>query len=189
MRTAAPAGALAANGRPCPVGNKGRPLLPARGLSRAFRVTKRQSRPRCSSESEIETEETSADELSTFESDLDRRRRKIEELRKAETFMVVDAEDATCSKCGYEYSMKKGDPQFPIAPGTNFEELPTDYQCPLCGAPKAEFKSKQKVVAGFAANQGYGFGGNSLTAEQKQLLIWSSFGVAVALFLSGYLLT
>lgn len=44
-----------------------------------------------------------------------------------------------CNVCGYEYDPDNVDPDSGIAPGTAFEDLPDDYVCPLCGAPKSEF--------------------------------------------------
>jgi len=45
------------------------------------------------------------------------------------------------------------------------------------------------TIAGFAENQGYGFGGNSLTEDDKNLLIFGGIGFFFVLLLSGYLLT
>ena len=47
-----------------------------------------------------------------------------------------------CHVCGYVYDPAKGDRTGGIAPGTAFEELPDDWECPICGAEKSEF-SKQ----------------------------------------------
>ena len=44
-----------------------------------------------------------------------------------------------CQLCGYEYIPQKGDPENGIAPGTKFEDLPNDFECPLCGAGKDSF--------------------------------------------------
>ena len=38
-----------------------------------------------------------------------------------------------CTVCGYIYNEAVGDPEHGIAPGTRFEDLPADYECPLCG--------------------------------------------------------
>lgn len=44
-----------------------------------------------------------------------------------------------CTVCGYIYDPEAGDP--PIAkPGTTFEDLPEDWVCPVCGAPKDMFE-------------------------------------------------
>ena len=45
-----------------------------------------------------------------------------------------------CTVCGYVYDEERGDPENDIDPGTEFEELPDDWVCPLCGAPKAQFE-------------------------------------------------
>lgn len=45
-----------------------------------------------------------------------------------------------CKVCGYIYDPAKGDPDNGQAPGTKFENLPDDWVCPLCGAPKSEFE-------------------------------------------------
>lgn len=50
-----------------------------------------------------------------------------------------------CMVCGYEYDEAKGIPEAGIAAGTKWEDLPLDWVCPLCGAPKSQFeKSLQK---------------------------------------------
>ena len=49
---------------------------------------------------------------------------EIERLRQAEKFMVVGTGEATCMGCGYEYSPKNGDPEYPITPGTYFTVRP-----------------------------------------------------------------
>ena len=48
-----------------------------------------------------------------------------------------------CELCGYVYDPTVGDPDNGIAPGTEFDELPEDWVCPLCGATKEDF---EKVV-------------------------------------------
>lgn len=45
-----------------------------------------------------------------------------------------------CGICGYIYDPSIGDPDAGIEPGTPFEELPDDWECPVCGAPKEEFR-------------------------------------------------
>ena len=44
-----------------------------------------------------------------------------------------------CSICGYVYDPAVGDPDNGVAPGTKFEDIPEDWVCPTCGAPKSEF--------------------------------------------------
>jgi len=38
-----------------------------------------------------------------------------------------------CRLCGYIYSPLRGEPQYGIPAGTEFDDLPEDYVCPLCG--------------------------------------------------------
>ena len=42
-----------------------------------------------------------------------------------------------CGICGHIYDPKKGDEG--AAPGTAFADLPDDWCCPVCGAPKTKF--------------------------------------------------
>lgn len=48
-----------------------------------------------------------------------------------------------CELCGYEYDPKAGDPENGIEPGTDFEDLPEDWACPLCGAEKDDFEGME----------------------------------------------
>jgi rubredoxin len=45
-----------------------------------------------------------------------------------------------CGVCGYIYDPAAGDPDGDIPPGTAFEKLPDDWECPVCGAAKSEFE-------------------------------------------------
>lgn len=45
-----------------------------------------------------------------------------------------------CTVCGYIYDPEVGDPDGGIKPGTSFNDLPDDWECPLCGAGKDEFE-------------------------------------------------
>jgi len=44
-----------------------------------------------------------------------------------------------CKLCSYIYDPEKGDPESGIPPNTPFENLPPDWVCPQCGAPKDQF--------------------------------------------------
>ncbi|WP_305907778.1 rubredoxin [Methylomarinum sp. Ch1-1] len=44
-----------------------------------------------------------------------------------------------CKTCGHIYDEAKGDPDSGIAPGTRWEDLPDDWECPQCGAVKVMF--------------------------------------------------
>lgn len=45
-----------------------------------------------------------------------------------------------CELCGYYYRTEKGDVENGIEAGTDFEDLPADWTCPLCGASKDDFE-------------------------------------------------
>ena len=45
-----------------------------------------------------------------------------------------------CVLCEYRYRPHKGDIDNGIEPGTEFDELPEDWVCPLCGASKDDFE-------------------------------------------------
>ena len=46
-----------------------------------------------------------------------------------------------CVICDYIYDPALGDPGNGVPPGTAFEDLPSDWACPLCGADKSNFES------------------------------------------------
>lgn len=48
----------------------------------------------------------------------------------------------TCDVCGYVYDPEKGDPDNGVQPGTSFEDIPEDWKCPVCGAPKKSFSKE-----------------------------------------------
>jgi rubredoxin len=45
----------------------------------------------------------------------------------------------TCTICGYVYDPAKGDPENGVTPGTSWDDVPADWECPICGAPKEDF--------------------------------------------------
>lgn len=47
-----------------------------------------------------------------------------------------------CDVCGWEYDPEVGDAEHGIEPGTQFEDLPEDFVCPLCGVGKDEFTAE-----------------------------------------------
>jgi len=105
-----------------------------------------------------------------------------------ERFAVIGQGDHQCQSCMYEYKPKVGDEFYPVAAGTQFKDLPSDWRCPTCGADKSKFKSLGKRVAGFEQNQGYGLGTNSMTEGEKSQLIYGALAFFFACFIAGYLL-
>jgi rubredoxin len=103
---------------------------------------------------------------------------------------VITADDDRfeCRACGYTYDPNKGDPKNGVIAGTPFTVLPATWKCPVCGAKKAAFTNVGTIgtASGFKENQGYGLGVNTMTPEQKSLLIYGSLGVGILLLLSLY---
>ena len=68
--------------------------------------------------------------------------------KTAPSYIVKEKEAAPkmakyeCTVCGYIYDPELGDPDGGITPGTPFEELPDDWECPVCGAAKDEFEKE-----------------------------------------------
>ena len=48
-----------------------------------------------------------------------------------------------CDVCGWEYDEEKGYPEGGIAPGTKWEDVPEDFECPLCMVGKDQFSEEQ----------------------------------------------
>ncbi|HHS48465.1 MAG TPA: High molecular weight rubredoxin [Desulfurella acetivorans] len=45
-----------------------------------------------------------------------------------------------CKVCGWVYDPEVGDPDGGIKPGTEFEDIPDNWVCPVCGAAKSDFE-------------------------------------------------
>ncbi len=45
-----------------------------------------------------------------------------------------------CILCDYVYDPEEGDPDNGVPAGTSFEDLPSEWVCPLCGATTDEFE-------------------------------------------------
>jgi len=52
-------------------------------------------------------------------------------------------EKYVCTICGYVYDPEQGDPDNGIGPVTKFEDLPDDWECPVCGASKDDFEKEE----------------------------------------------
>lgn len=44
-----------------------------------------------------------------------------------------------CDACGWVYKVEEGDPDNGVAPDTAWEDVPDDWECPLCGLEKDGF--------------------------------------------------
>jgi len=120
------------------------------------------------------------------------KQKKADELRAQEVFMKRSTGLHKCSNCDWEYDPEKGDSFLiggMIQPGTNFEDLPSNWRCPTCRASKDNFEEVVETIPGFEVNQGYGFGTNSMTTGEKNTLIWGSIAGFFLLFIGGYALS
>lgn len=52
---------------------------------------------------------------------------------------VPDMKKYVCDVCGWVYDEELGYEEGGIAPGTKFEDLPEDFECPLCFVGKDNF--------------------------------------------------
>ncbi len=48
-----------------------------------------------------------------------------------------------CTICGYVYDPELGDPDNDVASGTKWEDVPDDWECPVCGASKDDFEKQE----------------------------------------------
>ncbi len=54
--------------------------------------------------------------------------------------VMTDFKKYRCTACGHIYDEAQGDSDSGIPAGTRWEDIPADWSCPICGAPKSEFK-------------------------------------------------
>jgi len=52
-----------------------------------------------------------------------------------------------CIVCGYVYDESVGDPEHGIAPGTRWEDVPENWECPDCGVSKMDFEMVEVAAA------------------------------------------
>ena len=51
-----------------------------------------------------------------------------------------------CTICGYIYDEALGNPDHGVAAGTQWENVPEDWVCPICTAPKAMFNEVKEAI-------------------------------------------
>ena len=49
-----------------------------------------------------------------------------------------------CDVCGWEYDEEEGYPEGGIAPGTKWEDVSEDFECPLCNVGKDQFSEVEQ---------------------------------------------
>uniref|UniRef100_A0A7S2RGK5 Rubredoxin-like domain-containing protein n=1 Tax=Eucampia antarctica TaxID=49252 RepID=A0A7S2RGK5_9STRA len=161
-------------------------LLSNRGRVSTNHVVRRMSEEPTKAEVETTEEEEEIDVASRLAIE---KQKKTDLLRSQEVFMKRSTGKHQCTVCDWEFDETKGD-SFMIGgliqPGTKFDDLASNFRCPSCRASKDKFLEITEEIPGFEVNQGYGFGTNSMTAGQKNLLIFGGLGLFFVLFLSGY---
>ncbi|GAA0421331.1 rubredoxin [Cocleimonas flava] len=58
--------------------------------------------------------------------------KEIDEIKTMKSYM--------CIVCGLVYEEEQGWPEDGIAPGTKWEDVPENWECPDCGVGKSEFE-------------------------------------------------
>ncbi|NBP98635.1 MAG: rubredoxin [Synechococcaceae bacterium WB6_3A_227] len=100
-----------------------------------------------------------------------------------------DSHRFECRSCGFVYDPEEGVKKLGIEVGTPFTAIdPRRFRCPVCRSPVAAFRDigPRNKPSGFEENLKFGFGVNTLTPGQKNVLIFGGFALAVAFFLSLY---
>ena len=64
-------------------------------------------------------------------------------MEKKEGRSTEDTMKYICELCGYVYDEKCGDEENGIDPGTEFDELPRGWVCPMCAADKEDFQAEE----------------------------------------------
>jgi rubredoxin len=126
--------------------------------------------------------------MSDLEQDLPKKSEDLAPPEDKKATATADEDLFECRACGYTYNPNQGDPKNGIIAGTPFSVLPATWKCPVCNAKKSAFNNVGVVgtASGFKENLGYGFGVNTMTAEQKSLLIYGSMGIGILILLSLY---
>ena len=72
-----------------------------------------------------------------------------------------------CDACGYIYDEAKGDPDSGLAAGTRYQDMPDDWQCPLCGLRKSDLRLLPEAPAVSATPSARRVGGSASAAGSK----------------------
>lgn len=60
-------------------------------------------------------------------------------LKKLEAGRIGPRTRMQCKVCGFVYDPEAGCLEWQVEPGTPFNEVPGNYDCPACGCPHASF--------------------------------------------------
>lgn len=65
--------------------------------------------------------------------------KKVDKKRRTEERKM---DKYVCTVCGYIYDPEQGDPDNGVKPGTAFEDVSSDWVCPICSAGKEAFEKQ-----------------------------------------------
>ena len=51
-----------------------------------------------------------------------------------------------CAVCGFVYDEDVGYPKIGIKPGTKWEDVPSDFVCPMCSTSKSAFREIEETI-------------------------------------------
>ncbi len=88
-----------------------------------------------------------------------------------------------CDACGFIYDEAKGDPDSGLAPGTRYDDIPDDWQCPLCGLRKSDLRLLPETPAVASATVRSGGAGS---AKRSRLHGGDDYVVIVGAGIAGW---
>ena len=81
-----------------------------------------------------------------------------------------------CDLCGWEYDEEQGYPEGGIAPGTKWEDVPEDFECPLCSAGKDQFsevlRKNYSIIEFYVENARVQYNVQNRTTKQTENLFY-----------------
>lgn len=83
-----------------------------------------------------------------------------------------------CDACGYIYDEAKGDPDSGLAAGTRYEDIPDDWQCPLCGLKKSDLRPLPEMSAATAARRPARAAGKGASKGSPEHVVIIGAGIA-----------
>jgi rubredoxin-NAD+ reductase len=64
---------------------------------------------------------------------------ELHKIKRVSTIKFTIMAKYVCDVCGWEYDPEAGVPEAGIEPGTPWENVPEDFECPLCSVGKDQF--------------------------------------------------
>lgn len=90
---------------------------------------------------------------------------------------VSDYQRYVCDACGYIYYEAEGDPDSGLAPGTRFQDIPDDWECPLCGLTKSDLRLLPDAPVVAAASKLVKPAGNKMSRGSEDAIVIIGSGI------------